>query len=100
MPSGKPSISLLLQALGHRGDRFERRLRLQLFGDDRRLQTFGGDVQVIVDDDVVIKLFAGVDLVCRLLLAKKNLVFAVQASVVKPLFEMIEGRRENENVER
>src|SRR5216684_855578 len=100
MPSGKPSISLLLQTLGHRGDRFERCLRLQFLCDDRRLQTFGGDVQLIVDDDVVVKLFPGVDLVDGLLQSGLNLVFTVQAAVAETLLEMVERRRKDEDVER
>src|SRR5881392_632934 len=62
MPSGKPSITFLLESLGHLGDRFERRSRLQLLGDDRGLEAFRGLAEIIVDDHVLIELFAGVDL--------------------------------------
>src|SRR5437764_1244678 len=74
-PSGNSSIAvLLLEALGHRVDRVERRLRLQLLRDDRRLEAFGRLAEVIVDDDVLVELFPGVDLGDRLAQPRLELV--------------------------
>src|SRR5712691_1823363 len=98
-PSGKPSIPFLLEALGHPGDAFERRFRLQFFRDDRRLETLGGDLQIVVDDDVVVELFGRVDLVDRLLEPRLDLLITVQTAVAKPLFQNIQRGRKDEDVQ-
>src|SRR5258708_22167304 len=89
-PSGKPSISLLLDPLGHPGDGLERRLCLQLLGNDGGLEAFGGLGQIVVNDDVLVELFAGVDLVDGLLQARLDLRFGVQPAIPQALFQRLE----------
>src|SRR5438876_10049579 len=90
MPSGKPSIPLLLEARGHPGDGLERRFRLQLLRDDRRFQTLGGFAEIIVDDHVLVELFAGLDLVHRLLQPRLDFLLTVQAAIAQALLESFE----------
>src|SRR5438045_2634186 len=100
-PSGNPSIALfLLEALGHRCDGFQRRFRLQLASDDGGLEALRRFNQIIVDDDVVVKLFAGVDLVDRFLQSRVDLVVGIQSAIAEALFERVERRRKDENVQR
>src|ERR1051325_2387024 len=100
-PSGNPSIALfLLEALGHRCDGLQRRFRLQLLRDDRSLQTLRGFFEIIVDDDVVVELLAGIDLIDRFLQSGLDLVIRVQSAIAEALFERVERRRKDENVQR
>src|SRR5438270_11161200 len=87
-PSGIDSIAMfLLEALRHRVDRLERRFRLQLLRDDRRLEAFGRLAEAIVDDDVLVKLFPGIDLGDRL--AHPSLALGVRgpAASARPLLQ-------------
>src|SRR5688500_3687927 len=94
-PSGSPSIAVLLfQSLRHRGDGFERSLRLQLPGDNRGLQALRRDTQVVVDDDVVVEILAFVDLVDRLPQPEMDLVVGVQAALAQPHAQGVERGRE------
>src|ERR1043166_6847165 len=100
-PSGNPSIAmLLLEALGHRVDRLERRFRLQFLRDDRRLEAFGRLGEVIVDDDVLVKVLRGVDLGDRLAQPRLDLALRVQAAIAQPLLERVERRRKDEHIQR
>src|SRR5216110_3459734 len=84
-PSGSPSIAmLLLEALGHRVDGFERRFRLQFLRDDRRLEAFGRLGQVIVDDHVLIEPFVRIDLSDRLAQPGLDLGLGIEAAVAQP----------------
>src|SRR5438128_12405799 len=98
-PSGSPSIALfLLEPLGHPIDGFEGRFCLQLLRDDRRLQALRGYFEIIVDDDVLVKLLAGVDLVDRFPQPRLDLRIGVQAAVAQAPLENVERRRKNEHV--
>src|ERR1043166_5908442 len=100
-PSGNPSIAmLLLEALGHRVDRLERRFRLQFLRDDRRLEALRRHAEVIVDDDVVVELFPGVDLGDRLAQPRLDLGLGVEAPIAQPLLEHVERRRKDEDIQR
>src|SRR5438270_1988439 len=100
-PSGNPSIALfLLEALGHRCDSLQRRFRLQLSSDDRSLEALCRFDQVIVDDDVIVEVLAGVDLIDRFFQSRVDLVIRIQSAIAKALFERIERRRKNEHVQR
>src|ERR1700682_5428059 len=99
-PSGKPSIAFLLEPLGHPRDGFERRLRLQLLGYDRGLEALSGLGQVVIDDDVLVELFAGVDLVDGLLQPRFDLRLRVQPAVPQALFQCLEGGWEDEYIQR
>src|SRR6266705_12351 len=95
MPSGNPSIALLLfEALGHVVDGVERRFRLQLLRDDRRFEAFGRLAEIIVDDDVLVELFPGVDLGDRFSQPRLDLLLGVEASIAQPLLQCFERRRE------
>src|SRR5476651_2914133 len=100
MPSGNSSIPFLLEAFGHLLDGIERRLRLKLLGDDRRLETLRGDVQVIVDDDVVVELFSGVNLVEGLGHPPVDFFSRIQAPAFEPSFELRDRRGKNKDAQR
>src|ERR1700757_3297330 len=100
-PSGIDSIAMfLLEALGHLIDGVECRFRLQFLGDDSRLEAFGRLAKVIIDDDVLVELFSGVDLGDRLPQPRLDLSLGVEAAIAQPLLEHVERRRKDEDIQR